>query len=132
VRRVRSMSRLGKAGRFFAAGFDTVVMAGVAGTETGGRIGATFGESALWGAVLAAAICTLIIALDRWAEIAWIAIGYVFFGGLLTPNSPHFGLVLLGLALVPMVPRPRESLTFGIGIAAAAAIAMRLLAATAL
>ena len=133
MKRVLSLNRLNRAARFFAGAFDTVAMAGVAGSETGGRLVSTaFGENALWGAVLAAAVCTVIIGLDRWAAIAWIAIGYIFFDGLLTPRSPHFGFILLGLAFIPMVPRPRESLTYGIGIAAAAAIATRLLATTAL
>jgi hypothetical protein len=125
------MSRTGKAARSVAAGFDTIAMGALAYSATGGEIAATATEWVLWGAVLAAAVCTLVIALDGPPEIAWVAIGYVLFGGLLTSGSPHFGFILLALALAPMVPRPRDSLTLGLGIAAVAAVASRILFALA-
>jgi hypothetical protein len=125
------MSRTGKAARSLAAGFDTIAMGALAYNATGGRLAATATEWVLWGAVLAAAVCTLVIAFDGAAEIAWVAIGYVLFGGLLTSGSPHFGFILLALALAPMVPRPRDSLTLGLGIAAVAAVASRILFALA-
>ncbi len=120
------MSRTGKAARFFAAGFDTVAMGALAYDATGGRVAATATEWVLWGAVLAAAVCALVIVVDSAAALAWTAIGYVLFGGLLTRGSPHFGFILLALALAPMVPRPRDSLTLGLGIAAAAAALSRI------
>ncbi|HEV8536057.1 MAG TPA: hypothetical protein VGR87_10135 [Candidatus Limnocylindria bacterium] len=121
------MSRMGKVARFFAASFDTLAMGGLAYTQTGGRPAATLTDFVLWGAVIAAALCALVIVLERPAELAWVAIGYVLFGGLLTDGSPHFLFILLGLALAPMVPRPRGSLALGIGIAAVSAFASRLL-----
>lgn len=120
------MSRMGKAARFFAAGFDAIAMGVLAFTETGGRFAATFSEYVLWGSVLAAAICSIVILREELAPLAWIAIGYILFGGLLTQGSPHFGFVLLALALAPMVPRPRDSLSLGIGIAAVSALASRI------
>ena len=119
------MTRLGKAARFFAAGFDTVAIGVLAFNETGGRFAATFAEYVLWGSVIAAAICAVVILVDGLAAIAWVAIGYILFGGLLTQGSPHFGFVLLALALGPMVPRPRDSLALGIGIAAVSALVSR-------
>ena len=116
---------MGKAARFFAAGFDTVAIAILAFNETGGRFAATFAEYVLWGSVLAAAICAIVILIENLAPLAWIAIGYILFGGLLTQGSPHFGFVLLALALAPMVPRPRDSLILGIGIAAVSALVSR-------
>jgi hypothetical protein len=121
------VTRRGRAARFFAAGFDTIAMGVLAYDVTGGRAAATATEWVLWGAVLAAAVCALVIVLDGPAEVAWAAIGYVLFGGLLTRGSPHFGFILLALALAPMVPRPRDSLTAGLGIAAVAAVASRIL-----
>ena len=121
------MSRTGKAARFFAAGFDTVAMGALAYNATGGRVAATATEWVLWGAVLAAAVCALVIVVDSAAALAWSAIGYVLFGGLLTRGSPHFGFILLALALAPMVPRPRGSLSLGLGIAAVAAGVSRIL-----
>ena len=119
------MSRMGKLARFFAAGFDTVAIGVVAFNETGGRFAASFAEYVLWGSVLAAAICAIVILLDSLAALAWIGIGYILFGGLLTQGSPHYGFVLLALALAPMVPRPRGSLSLGIGIAAVSAAVAR-------
>ena len=119
------MSRIGKAARFFAAGFDTAAIGVLAFNETGGRFAATFAEYVLWGSVLAAALCAIVILIDGVAPLAWIAIGYILFGGLLAQGSPHYGFVLLALALAPMVPRPRESLSLGIAIAAVSALVSR-------
>jgi hypothetical protein len=120
------VTRVGRAGRFIAAGFNTIVMGALAGNETGGRA-ASFADYVLWGAVIAAAICAVVIWIDGAAPVAWAAIGYVLFAGLLTRGSPHFGFILLALALAPMVPRPRESLALGIGIAAVSALISRAL-----
>ena len=120
------MSRTGKAARFFAAGFDTAAIGVLAFNETGGRFAATFAEYVLWGSVIAAAICAIVILADGLAPLAWIGIGYILFGGLLTQGSPHFGFVLLALALAPMVPRPCGSLSLGIGIAAVSAVVARI------
>ncbi len=120
------MSRMGKAARFFAAGFDTAAIGVLAFNETGGRFAATFAEYVLWGSVIAAAICAIVILADGLAPLAWIGIGYILFGGLLTQGSPHFGFVLLALALAPMVPRPRGSLSLGIGIATVSAVVSRI------
>lgn len=119
------MSRMGKAARFFAAGFDTVAIGILAFNETGGRFAASLAEFVLWGSVLAAAICAIVILVESLAPLAWIAIGYMLFAGLLTQGSPHFGFVLLALALAPMVPRPRGSLSLGIGMAAVSAVVSR-------
>jgi hypothetical protein len=121
------MSGMGRTARFLAAGFDTGAMGVLAFNETGGRFAATFSEYVLWGSVLAAAVCAMAILAESLAPLAWIAIGYVLFGGLLTQGSPHIGFVLLALALAPMVPRPGGSLSLGIGIAAVSAVASRLL-----
>jgi hypothetical protein len=107
---------MGKAARFFAAGFDTAAIGVLAYNETGGRFAATFNEYVLWGAVLAAAICAIVIVFETLA---------LLFGGLLTQGSPHYGFVLLAIALAPMVPRPRGSLGLGIAIAAVSALASR-------
>jgi len=115
---------MGKAARFFAAGFDTAAIGILAYNETGGRA-ATPAEYVLWGSVLAAAICAIVILLERGAPLAWTAIGYILFGGLPTQGSPHYAFILLALALAPMVPRPRGSLGLGIAIAAVSAVVSR-------
>jgi hypothetical protein len=116
------VSRTGKAARFFAAGFDTAAIGVLAFNETGGRFAATFSEYVLWGSVAAAAICAIVILVEGLAPVAWIGIGYILFGGLLTQGSPHYGFVLLALALAPMVPRPGGSLSLGLAIAAVSAV----------
>jgi hypothetical protein len=105
------------------------VIGALAFNETGGRFAATFSEYVVWGSALAAAICALVILAEGLASLAWIGIGYILFGGLLTGGSPHVAFVLLALALMPMVPRPRGSLSLGIGIAAVSAVASRVLIA---
>ena len=121
------MTRMGKAARFFASGFDTAAIGVLAFNETGGRFAATFAEYVLWGSVVAAGICAVVILMDGLASLAWVAIGYILFGGLLTEGSPHIGFVLLALALAPMVPRPRGALSLGMGIAAVSAVVSRVL-----
>ena len=128
-RKAIAVTRMGKAARLFAASFNTVVMGVLAFNETGGRFAATFAEYVLWGSVLAAAVCAISILAENLAALAWIGIGYILFGGLLTQGSPHIGFVLLALALAPMVPRPRGSLGLGIGIAAVSAVVSRVLIA---
>jgi hypothetical protein len=123
---------MNKLARTLAAGFDAAAMGYVAYTETSGRLDVSFNDYVLWGAVLAAAVCALVTWLDRWPAIAWAAVGWVLMGGLLTRNSPHLGFVLLAVALMPLVPRPRASLALGLAIAALAAVASRVALAVAL
>jgi len=122
---------MSKGPRLLAAGFDTIAMAAVAYLDTGGRFVGTLADYALWGAVVAAGLCAIVIATDGSAALAWVAIGYVAFGGLLTRGSPHVGFLLLALALMPLVPRPRGSLALGLAIGAASALASRALIALA-
>ncbi|MDP9282171.1 MAG: hypothetical protein M3P38_08760, partial [Chloroflexota bacterium] len=61
------------------------------------------------------------------AAVAWVAIGYVLFGALLTNGSPNWPLAALALALMPLVPRPNGSLGLGLLIASLAAVVARVL-----
>lgn len=116
---------MGRRGRSLVAAIDAVLMAGVAYAQTGVPRTLDAAVVVLWGAVLAAALCALVISSDGSSVVAWIAIGYVLFGGLLTRGAPHWLLIGLAVALVPLVPRPRGSLVVGLGMAALAAIAAR-------
>ena len=113
--------------RALVAGFDAIVMAVAAGAETGGTLALTSADLVLWGSALAAAVCAVLIWSDGSPELAWVAIGYVLFGALLTRGSPHLVLLGLAVALMPLVPRPRASIGTGLAIAAAAALASRFL-----
>ena len=116
------MSRRAKA---FVAGIDALIMAAFAFSESGGTFGISIPELVLWGSVVAAAICALIVYLEGRAVVAWAAIGYVLFGALLTNGSPNWPLVALALALMPLVPRPNGSLGLGLLIASGAAVVAR-------
>ncbi|MEO8632448.1 MAG: hypothetical protein ABI466_03755 [Chloroflexota bacterium] len=116
------MSRRAKA---FVAGIDAVIMGVLAYSETGGSFGISAAELILWGAVGAAVLCALVVLVDGAATIAWAAIGYVLFGALLTNGSPHWTLAALALALMPLVPRPRDSLGFGLLVAVVTALIAR-------
>ncbi len=118
------MSRRTKA---FVAGADAAIMGVLAYNETGGSFGISAAELILWGAVVAAAVCALVVLVDGAASIAWAGIGYVLFGALLTNGSPHWTLAALALALMPLVPRPRGSLAVGLAIAVATALIARVL-----
>lgn len=113
--------------RAFVAGIDALIMGVLAYSETGGSFGVSAAELVLWGAVAAAAVCALVVLVEGPAFIAWAGIGYVLFGALLTDGSPHLTLTALALALMPLVPRPRGSLAFGLAIAVATALIARLL-----
>jgi hypothetical protein len=116
------MSRRAKA---LVAGIDTLIMGLFAFRETGGSVGSSAAELVLWGAVVAAALCAVIVLRDGAAIVAWAAIGYVLFGALLTNGSPHWPLAALAVALMPLVPRPNRSLPLGLVIAVAAAVIAR-------
>jgi len=107
------------------ASIDTLIMGVLAYNETGGRFGLTAAELVLWGAVVAAAVCAVVVFIDGAAVLAWAGIGYVLFGALPTSGSPHWPLAALALALMPLVPRPRSSLALGIAIAIAVAVVAR-------
>ena len=116
------MSRRAKA---FVASIDALIMGAFAFSESGGSVGISIPDLVLWGSVIAAAICALIVYLEGRAVVAWAAIGYVLFGALLTNGSPNWPLVALALALMPLVPRPSGSLGLGLLIASAAAVVAR-------
>ncbi len=107
------------------AGIDTLIMAAFAFSETDGSFGISAAELVLWGAVIAAALCAVVVLLDGAAVIAWVGIGYVLFGALLTDGSPHWPLAALALALMPLVPRANGSLGLGVLIASVAALIAR-------
>ena len=109
------------------AGIDAIVMGVLAFTETGGTLDLGPAHLVLWGAVAAAAVCALVVLVEGSALVAWAAIGYVLFGALLTDGSPHWTLAALSVALMPLVPRPRDSLALGLAIALAAALISRTL-----
>jgi hypothetical protein len=107
------------------AAIDAVIMGVFAFSESGGTFGISIPDLVLWGSVVAAAVCAIVVFVDGVALIAWAAIGYVLFGALLTNGSPNWPLVALALALMPLVPRPNGSLALGLLIATVTALIAR-------
>ena len=112
-------------GRTLVAAFDSVAMAVFAYVTTGG-FGHLVPDLVLWGSAAASSIAAFVVATNGPAPIAWIAIGYVLFAGLLVLERPELLLIALAIALMPVVPRPRGSLAIGIAIAAVSAFAWRI------
>ena len=107
------------------AGIDAVIMGVLAFRDTGGTFGITVADLVLWGAVIAAAVCAVVVLLDGAGAIAWLSIGYVLFGAFPTDGTPNWPLAALALALMPLVPRPNRSLALGLVIAVAGAVIAR-------
>ena len=117
---------MGRVGRTFVAGFDAVVMASAAYIQMGGQVILTPAGIVLWGSAVAAALCALVIWSGGAGLVAWGAIGFILFGALLTSGGPHWPLLALAVALMPLVPRPRGSLWIGLGFAALFAFGARI------
>jgi len=107
------------------AGIDAAIMGVFAYSESGGTFGVSIPDLVLWGSVVAAAVCAIVVFADGAALIAWAAIGYVLFGALLTNGSPNLPLLALAVALMPLVPRPNGSLGLGLLIATVTALIAR-------
>ncbi len=117
---------MGRTGRTLVAAFDAAVMAVAAYAETDGRFALLPADLVLWGSAVAAGICAIVILIAGSSLVAWAAIGYVLFGALLTSGGPHWPLVALAVALMPLVPRPRGSVWMGLGMAFLVALGARL------
>ncbi len=118
---------MGRTSRTVVAVFDAAVMGIAAYVETEGRFALTPAELVLWGSALAAAICAVVIFVSGSSLIAWAAIGYILFGALLTSGGPHWPLIALAVALMPLVPRTRGSFWMGLAVACVVALGARLL-----
>ena len=116
---------MGRIARTVVAAFDAIVMSVAAYVESGGCFAVSPEHLLLWGSAAAAAICAVVVFVEGSSLVAWAAIGYVLFGALLT-GAPEWPLVALCAALMPLVPRPRGSIVYGLGVAIAVAFATRL------
>ena len=118
---------MGRTAKSLVAGFDAVVMAGAAYAETGGGFAFTPAYLILWGAAVAAGICAIVVLVQGSSLVAWSAIGYILFGGLLTSGGIHWPLIALAVALMALVPWPRGSIWNGITLAIVVAVAARVI-----
>ena len=112
--------------RTLVAVFDATAMAAFAFYVTGGRFGADpIVDLVMWGSAAAAAVAAMVVATRGAATLSWVAIGYILCAGLLVLETPQLIVTSLAFALMPIMPRPRESLALGLTIASATALAAR-------
>jgi hypothetical protein len=119
---------MGRIPRTIVTAFDAAVMAVAAYVETGGRLAVTPAHVVLYGSAAAAAICAVVVFVNGSALVAWAAIGYILYGALLA-GPTQWPLLALAAALMPLMPRPRNSFWFGLTVATVVAFVARLLIA---
>lgn len=111
--------------RAVAASFNAIAMVALAMTLTGGTLGSPRGALVLWGSAAAAVTAALVVLTRGPAWLGWVAVGYVL-AAAVTTDPPYVALVLLAVAYMPLLERPRGSLAVGIGLAAASAAVLRM------
>jgi hypothetical protein len=111
--------------RGVTASFDAIAMVALAMAITGGSFDDQRATIQIWGSAAAAVATALVVLTDGPASVAWVGIGYILFAATWTA-SPVVLLGLLALALMPIVPRPRGSLTGGLVVAALTLVVTRL------
>ncbi len=112
--------------RTLVAVFDATAMGVFAYFVTGGRFGADpIADLVMWGSAAAAVVAAMVVATRGAATLAWVGIGYILCAGLLVLETPQLIVTSLAFALMPIVPRPRETLALGLTIASGAALAFR-------
>jgi hypothetical protein len=99
-------------------------MVAVAYTLTRGSLADPAANLVLWGSAAAAVVAALVVLSNGPAVIGWAAIGYVVFAALLATERPVPLLLLLGVAYMPVLQRPRGSLALGLAIAATTGVAI--------
>jgi hypothetical protein len=110
--------------RAVTASFNAIAMVALAMAITGGSFADPRVTTQLWGSAAAAVSIALVVLTNGPASVAWVGIGYIVFAAT-WGTSPIVLLVLLAIAFMPIVPRPRGSLLFGIGMALLTAVLLR-------
>jgi len=110
--------------RAVAAAFDAIAMVAVAFTVTGGSLADREVDLVIWGSAAAAVVAALTILTRGPATLGWVAVGYVLFAAVLAAVRPVPLLLLLAVAFMPILDRPRGSLLLGAGISILAAVAI--------
>lgn len=110
--------------RAVVASFDAIAMVALAFTLTGGSLGHPRADLVLWGSAAAAVTAALVVLTNGRATLGWVAIGYIL-GVAVTGEPPFLPVILLAVAYMPIVQRPRGSLVTGLGIAVVIAVLVR-------
>jgi hypothetical protein len=111
------------------AAFDAAAMSIFAYINTAGSFGQLDTDILLWGSAGAASLAAFVVATNGPGVLAWTAIGYILFAGILVTERPELILVALAIAFMPVLPRPRGSLALGIVVAVVAAFVWRVVIA---
>ena len=112
--------------RAVAASFNAIAMVALAFTLTGGSFGDVAADTQLWGSAAAAVTAAIVVLTNGPAALGWIAIGYILSAAFLR-EPPAVVLLLLAVAYMPILPRPRGSLLTAIGLAVVSAAVFRVL-----
>jgi hypothetical protein len=111
--------------RGVVAAFDAIAMVAVAFTLTKGSLADRDANVVIWGSAGAAIVAALVVLTNGPAVLAWAAVGYVLFAALLATARPVPLLLLLAVAYMPIIDRPRGSLVTGLAISAVTALVLR-------
>ena len=110
--------------RAVAASFNAIAMVALAFTLTGGSFGDVGANTQVWGSAAAAVTAAIVVLTNGPASLGWIAIGYILFAAFWR-DPPALVLILLAVAYMPVLPRPRGSLLTAIGVAGVSAVIFR-------
>jgi hypothetical protein len=110
--------------RATVAAFDAIAMVAAAFTITRGSFDDPAADVVIWGSAAAAVVAAIVVLTDGLPALGWAAVGYVLFAAFLATVRPVPLLLLLAVAYMPILDRPRGSLAAGLGIAAATAFAL--------
>ncbi len=113
--------------RAIAAAFDAIAMVAAAFVITSGKISDPRADLVIWGSAGAAVIAALVVLTGAPSLVGWVAIGYVIFAGVLAVTRPVPLLLLLAVAFMPLLERPRRSLLLGLATSIAAAVLLAVL-----
>lgn len=110
--------------RGVVAAFDAIAMVAAAFTITRGSFDDPAANVVIWGSAAAAVLAGLVVLTGGPAPLGWAAVGYVLFAAVLATVRPVPLLLLLAVAYMPILDRPRGSLAAGLAIAAGIAVAL--------
>jgi hypothetical protein len=112
--------------RAIAAAFDAIAMTALAVVLTGGSFADPVADLVLWGSAGAAVVAALVVLTHGPVVIGWAAVGYILFAGLLASDRIVPLVLLLALAYLTILERPRGSLALGLSVSLGTAIALAL------
>jgi hypothetical protein len=108
--------------RDVAAAFNAIAMVAIAYVLTSGSFDAPGADVVIWGSAAAAVVAALVVLTGAAPPLGWVAVGYVLFAAQAASSRVALLLVLLAVAFIPLLPRPRRSLVTGVVTVIATAV----------